>query len=225
MLRPILVLLSPVLAVLAFMAIAGAALGAPPPSECRVTSYTGDIYRPGSGTVIAAGGGDSRVLTCFHVTNERPDKIVVTYGGKEYPATLVAWDSTVDLACVEVKGVELPVAQIARTYPAIGATLAQWGHANESAAPVAKTGSADAYGTAADELFTSIRAEPGDSGCGVFDGSGELVGVCSNRRVDRQGALVVGLGAVREFFGIGPAQDKPVLRQGEAATNCPTGST
>lgn len=164
--------------VLALLLAAGYAQAGPDASEVRVRHDAGQFVDSGSGTVVWSEKGISRVLTACHVV---PDDrwIKVEHAGKSYPARRLAWDPALDLACVEVDAT-LPVAPVAKAGPAIGQTLDQWGHPKASVPAVHKTGAVVGFVRMSgyDRLMTTTPVQGGDSGCGVFDGDGRLVGVC-----------------------------------------------
>jgi S1-C subfamily serine protease len=159
--------------------LAGVAHAGPEDSECRVRHNAGPFIDSGSGTVIWSDQDTSYVLTAWHVVPDDRSWIRIVHRGKEYPARRFAFDANVDIACLEVKA-SLPAVKIAKADPAIDETLHQWGHPHAVEKAVHKTGGIvrflrmDGY----DRLLTRAAVEEGDSGCGVFDTSGRLVGVC-----------------------------------------------
>jgi len=160
------------------LGLAGAAQAGPEASEVRVRHDAGGAVDCGSGTVVWSEKGVSRVLTANHVV---PDDrwIKVEHAGKSYSGRRLAWDQGLDLACVEVDAT-LPVAPIAKADPKAGQTLAQWGHAKASVPAIHKTGNVVGFVRMSgyDRLMTTTAVQGGDSGCGVFDSAGKLVGVC-----------------------------------------------
>lgn len=144
----------------------------------------------GSGTPVYSAGGKTLVLTNAHVARQDRTTFAVTVpGAGTYPARRVdgsAVRSTgpstiaidgVDLAVVEVDA-ELGAVQIASTAPAPGESVFQWGYGGtQGAAPWAKAGVVLPNPFADPTLTSTINCVPGDSGSGVFDKDGKLVGV------------------------------------------------
>jgi hypothetical protein len=140
--------------------------------------------------------------------------VVVTHKGKEYGASVVAWDAGLDLACLEVRA-ELPACELATEPPKRGAPVYQWGHERASREAVPKEGRAVGVNGrrvgGGDVWETTIASVEGDSGCGVFNAAGRLVGVCWGRHTDRPGEVCVALADVRRFLKLedGKADPKP----------------
>jgi S1-C subfamily serine protease len=194
---------------------------APSDSECKVTHYAGGRIGSGSGTVVASGKGVSRVLTNHHVCPDDGDRITVEHKGKAYPAARLAWDKSIDLACLEVRGVELPAAKIAAGDPAPGSTVRQWGHPKACKEAVPKSGRAIGGRTI---FATTIPSESGDSGAGVFDAAGDLVGVCWGRRLDNGTETCVPLADVRRFLRMDPPAAPAITSpRGSNSADCPPG--
>lgn len=137
----------------------------------------------GSGSAVAVEGGKTLVVTNRHVC---PTKGAAWYGyhDKWHKAEVVAVDSRADLSLLVVEG-ELDTVVIADEEPRRGEKIRQWGFPGRT-----EPRSAPKVGTAVgctgewcgdDGSFvwkSTIVAEPGDSGSGVFNSKGELVAVC-----------------------------------------------
>ncbi len=151
----------------------------------------------GTGTVIACEAGAALVLTNAHVAEDGSLPLEVTHNGKAYPATYVAGSRVThpepglihvagpDLAIITVAA-ELPVAPIATDAPRLGARIRQWGFGGRFAesGPSFKVGSVTESPYAKPFLTGTLVAQPGDSGSGLFDDAGALVGVTSGTSDD-----------------------------------------
>jgi hypothetical protein len=162
----------------------------------------------GTGTVVKSKGGRSLVLTCRHVCPDGDGFIFVVVGEAKYAAEFIAADERADLAVLRVR-VELPAAEVAAAAPGEADELRQWGHERAGRAKEKKgrrgpiRDGLDIDGDRFDGLYLSrIPAEPGDSGAGVFDKDGWLVGVCMAKGRDDVGpiGLLVGLDRIRAFL-------------------------
>ncbi len=142
---------------------------------CRVEST-------GSGTVLAEG-----IVTNAHVVAGADEIVVTTLDGRELPAELRAFDEELDLALLAVPGLEAEPLRPGQ--PTTGSeAVALVPGADEDvldAVPVAiertiTIFTSDIYGDGRYERRgIELRADitPGDSGAGVIDGQGEVVGV------------------------------------------------
>lgn len=163
----------------------------------------------GSGTVIASEGGKSLVLTCAHVI-EGDGGITVTHAGKVYPAkylggSTVRWVNTStiqvdgpDLALVVVYA-ELPAVEIG-SEPETGARVRLFGFGGRLGDHgfVAKLGQVIAGPAFTKPTLTyTASTTSGDSGAGVFNEAGELIGVHTGRSGVQ--AYAVPVGTVKTF--------------------------
>lgn len=148
----------------------------------------------GSGVVVAHEAGWSLILTNNHVCPEVGKTVKVGHNWKRYDAWVACSDKDLDLAALMVRA-PLPAARIATDKPKAGAELWQYGFGLQL--PCRKSGKAtDNYQTAQGRPthFTTIDTESGDSGSGVIDARGHVVGVTWG-----SGGAVVELDAVRRF--------------------------
>lgn len=144
----------------------------------------------GTGTVVACEGGKSLVLTNAHVVPHGANPITVRHGNDTYPATFVAAGSRhgrgyePDL-CLLVVDAEMPAVEIADSPPRIGERLRQWAFGGQrfGAGPTFKVGVVadpvrpDGSRLVGGDVESSLPTQSGDSGSGVFNDAGELVGV------------------------------------------------
>lgn len=126
----------------------------------------------GSGTVFWSEGGVSLVLTNKHVAI-CDGGVTVTHDGKIYPATRGGYCSDGDLGIIWVKA-ELPAVELAANDPAPDEHIRFWGRTT-SFGEGRVTGSMPFIGCPT--ITGNHPLASGDSGSGVFNDKGELVGV------------------------------------------------
>lgn len=193
-------------ALLLVVALVSPAVAADPAPCVRVQRETDKPYMrsTGSGTVVRADKGASLVLTCKHVAPDGKFGLSVQAGDSQYAADFVAADDRCDLAIVRVK-VKLTPTAVADVEPAAGATLYQWGYPHGGPCKH-KWGplTSERVVGAPEVWIVGICPEGGDSGAGVFDDRGRLVGVVFAGTVGGQGvtgpASVTRLADVRRFL-------------------------
>lgn len=175
-----------------------------PPGYCVRVVVPGTGYTSsGSGTVIACENGWSLVLTNRHVAPRRERTLVVTADGRgEYEAVYLDVNPDEgDLAVLAVRA-ELPAAEVSAEEPKPGEAVTVYGFGGRprGALPKTRTGVVlpdhrDGYHyRTANGLKVTVETVPGDSGSGVFNARGRLVGV-----VWGFGGMSVRVGPVRAF--------------------------
>lgn len=197
----------------ALLAIAhsGPALASPAAAVYVHQQYDNGTGDAGSGTVIANDGKRSLVLTSAHVVEAGRGRMTVLRGRTTYAASLVYASPVVnlsphrirvdgpDLALLLVEG-NLPAASIASTSPAIGERVRLYGYgsvANATDGPAEKIGRVVEGPAYVDPVLSStLGTISGDSGAGVFNDAGELVGVHKGRTST---AYAIPVGVVRSF--------------------------
>ncbi len=140
----------------------------------------------GSGVIISTGG---YIITNNHVIEGASNIIVRLTDGSEYSATLIATDSKTDVAVISItpeEGVELPAAVIGtsegltlgQTVIAIGNPLGKLGGTvtNGIISSLEREIAMEGSGTMT-LLQTNAAVSPGNSGGGLFDLYGRLIGV------------------------------------------------
>lgn len=185
----------------------------PVESTVRIIHRRGDSAGVGSGTVVGLRDGKSIIITAGHVCPNPGVKIIVTADGKDYVARWLGASATDDLAAIEVDAT-LPVAPLATVPPPPGSPLRQVGYSARWLLPFPRDGTATSSGFVQFNggglfgnrsiLFAAIPVRSGDSGSGVFNAAGELVGVCSCGSIPARDELAVPIIEVRKFLdGLG----------------------
>lgn len=139
----------------------------------------------GSGIIIANEGGKYYVLTNNHVVSGTSIINVTTSDGTKYPATVVGTDSTTDIAVVSIEASGLTVAKIGDSDAlkvgdaiiAIGNPLGSLGGTVTEGIVSALNRDITINGQNMNLLQISAAVNPGNSGGGLFNAYGELVGV------------------------------------------------
>ena len=130
----------------------------------------------GSGVIISS---DGYILTCAHVVSGASN-ITVSIGDKDYPATLVGEDTTSDIAVVKVDATGLTPAtvgnsdnlKVGESVMAVGNPLGELGGTVTSSVNTMSLIQMDA------------SVSPGNSGGGLFNMNGELVGIVNAKSSD-----------------------------------------
>lgn len=150
----------------------------------------------GSGVIISA---DGYVITNNHVVEGASNIVVITADGTEYRATLVGADARTDVAVVKVDAVNLPAAVLGDSTAlrtgdavvAIGNPLGHLGGTVTEGIISALDRDITINGQTMTLLQTSAAVSPGNSGGGLFNMNGELIGVVNAKST---GEDVEGLG-------------------------------
>lgn len=147
----------------------------------------------GSGTVISA---DGLIVTANHVTADCPNMRAVFSDGTELPASLVASGAPgLDVSFIDVDAHNLPFAKVSAALPTRGEAIFTFGW------PL-KLGRVVTFGHVASEgaitpgddgprLILDLSIAPGNSGGGVFNSAGEIVGIINEVQI-----VPIGFGAV-----------------------------
>lgn len=140
----------------------------------------------GSGVVISVQG---HVVTNYHViTNAHA--VTVIAGGKEYDARIVGYDSLTDLAVLQVVDAELPAAvmgdsdaeRVGNWAIVIGNPLGQAFVDTVTVGILSATGR-EVEGSVVKMMQTDAAINAGNSGGGLFNTKGELIGIPSMKFV------------------------------------------
>jgi serine protease Do len=141
---------------------------------------SGHRFGVGAGIVWAAEG---LILTNAHVVTHRSLNVMLD-DNREFEARLVARDSEVDLALLEIDARDLPAMRAAEALPRVGEMVFTFGHPWGQRGYVSG-GIVSALGTARTRgrrgslavIRTDAPLAPGNSGGPLVNGAGELVGI------------------------------------------------
>ena len=146
----------------------------------------------GSGVIISS---DGYILTCAHVVSGASN-ITVSIGDKDYPATLVGEDTTSDIAVVKIDATGLTPAtvgdsdnlKVGESVMAVGNPLGELGGTVTSGIVSALNRSVSIQGSSSVNTMSLIQMDasvsPGNSGGGLFNMNGELVGIVNAKSSD-----------------------------------------
>jgi hypothetical protein len=150
-------------------------------AHCRITVNDGTL---GSGTLVACGPSIGLVLTCAHLFDESTSRIVVAFPhGGRFAAKLVDIDHGQDLAALAIRRPDVDPLSVSDGEP-IGA-LTACGFGSDGVFRCVQggiTGHATAAGAAYASTTIGAAVRPGDSGGGVLNASGQVVGVVWGQR-------------------------------------------
>ena len=162
-------------------------------------SYT--AQGAGSGVIISS---DGYIVTNNHVVEGVDTITVTTYDGKEYPATLVGTDAKTDVAVIKVDTENLIPAtigdsskiQVGDTALVIGNPLGTLGGTVTNGIISATSREIVINNESMDLIQTNAAINSGNSGGGMFDGNGNLIGIVNAKDsgTTSSGTLIEGLG-------------------------------
>ena len=139
----------------------------------------------GSGVIISS---DGYILTCAHVV-DGASTITVTIGDKDYTAPLVGEDTTSDIAVIKIDADGLTPAtvgnsdslKVGQSVMAVGNPLGELGGTVTGGMISALNRSVTIQGSSSVNTMSLIQMDasvsPGNSGGGLFNMNGELVGI------------------------------------------------
>ncbi len=146
----------------------------------------------GSGVIISS---DGYILTCAHVV-DGASNITVTINDKDYTATLVGEDTTSDIAVIKIDANGLTPAtvgdsdslKVGQNVMAVGNPLGELGGTVTGGMISALNRSVTIQGTNSTNTMSLIQMDasvsPGNSGGGLFNMNGELVGIVNAKSSD-----------------------------------------
>ena len=128
----------------------------------------------GSGVIISE---DGYILTCAHVVNGATSIQVQLDNGDTYDAAIVGQDTTSDVAVIKVEATGLTPAVIGDSNAlAVGETVVAVGNPLGTLSNTVTNGIISALNDMT-LLQTSASISPGNSGGGLFNANGELIGI------------------------------------------------
>jgi serine protease Do len=220
------------------MTIADVAAKASPSVVEIVTETTQQSYGffGGTYTAQAAGSGviistDGYIITNNHVIENAESITVTLYDGKTYDAELVGTDAKTDIAVIKIQAAGLTAATIGDsskiatgdTAIVIGNPLGTLGGSVTNGI-ISATSREIVIGNESMELIqTNATINNGNSGGGLFDGSGNLIGIVNAKDsgTTSSGALIEGIGfaipvntamdVASELMQYGQVTDRPTI--------------
>lgn len=164
----------------------------------------------GSGVIITA---DGQIATNNHVVGGATKITVRTHNGKEYEAKLIGTDEKTDLAVIKIEATGLSPATLGTSSTlvvgepvlAIGNPLGQLGGTVTDGILSALSRQIEIDGQRMTLLQTNASVNPGNSGGGLFDAQGKLIGIVNAKS---SGSGIEGLG-----FAIPIDTAKPIIDQ------------
>ena len=136
----------------------------------------------GSGVIISQ---DGYIVTCAHVVSGANNITVQLADGTEYTATVVGQDSTSDVAVLKIEATGLTPAVIGdsdslavgETTVAVGNPLGTLSNTVTNGIVSALNREVTVQGNDMNLIQTSASISPGNSGGGLFNANGELIGI------------------------------------------------
>lgn len=155
----------------------------------------------GSGVIISE---DGYIITNNHVVEDANEVQVTLYDGTEYDATIIGTDSTSDIAVLKIDADNLTAAtigdsstiQAGDTAVAIGNPLGTLGGTVTDGIISAPNREMEISGETMDLIQTNCAINSGNSGGGLFDGNGNLIGIVNMKDsgTTSSGTVIEGLG-------------------------------
>ena len=175
-------------------------------TETEVTSYNlfGGTYvanNAGSGVILSE---DGYIITNNHVVSDAQSIKVTTYDGKQYDAELIGKDKTSDIAVIKVEADNLTSATVGDSTKVqagdialvIGNPLGTLGGSVTDGIISAPSREITIDGEAMNLIQTDAEINSGNSGGGLFNGDGNLIGIVNAKDsgTTSSGATIEGIG-------------------------------
>ena len=178
-------------------------------SVVAITTEKMSTYNYGYGNEVSSGAGsgviytkDGYIVTCAHVVDGASKIVVTTSDQQQYSATLIGSDSSQDIAVLKIDATDLTpatfadsskIAQGSTTY-AVGNPEGRLSNSITSGIISATSRSIEvATGSNSNSMYqntikltviqTDAAVSPGNSGGGLFDAKGNLIGLVSAKSV------------------------------------------
>lgn len=155
----------------------------------------------GSGVIISS---DGYIITNNHVIEDATSIKVTTYDGTEYTATLVGTDSKTDIAVIKIDATNLTAATIGDSSKiAVGDTAIVIGNPLGTLGGTVTDGIISATSRelvlnneSMELIQTNATINSGNSGGGMFDGNGNLIGIVNAKDsgTTSSGTVIEGIG-------------------------------
>lgn len=156
-----------------------------------INAYKSNGYSAGSGVLFATGEGVTYVITCHHVIDGASTFEVTLSNQEVYPAALIGGDATTDIAVLAIEKTGLDVVSFTQDSSTIkvGSTAIVIGNplgilANSVTSGIISAKSREiktSDGTMHTLIQTDAAINSGNSGGGLFNVAGELVGIVSSK--------------------------------------------
>ena len=185
------------------------------------TVQQNSYYGPSQGSSAGSGfilSEDGYVITNYHVVEGATAIDVITHDGAEYPATLVGYDESNDLAVLDVEAENLPTAPLgSSTDLVIGDMVVAIGNPLGELASTQTVGyvsgidrevSTDGL-TTISMIQTDAAINPGNSGGPLFNMKGEVIGITTAKYsgTTGSGASIEGIGFAIPIDDVEPLID------------------
>ena len=185
------------------------------------TIQANSYYGPAEGSSAGSGfilSEDGYVITNYHVVENATGIDVITHDGTEYPAKLVGFDATNDLAVLDVEAEGLPAAPLgSSTDLVIGDMVVAIGNPLGELASTQTVGyvsgidrevSTDGL-TTISMIQTDAAINPGNSGGPLFNMMGEVIGITTAKYsgTTGSGATIEGIGFAIPIDDVEPLID------------------
>ena len=161
--------------------------------EVRTSSVVRDSFfgnyvksGAGSGVVIAQSDEYAYIVTSYHVVEGVNEVVVITTDGSEYKAEYLDGDPTMDIAMLRIMpDIQFPsitigsssVMKVGEEVVAIGNPLGELGGTVTNGIVSALDRHVEVDGTTMVLMQTNAAVNPGNSGGGLFNMAGELIGI------------------------------------------------
>ncbi len=164
----------------------------------QTSTYFGQYVTSGAGSGVIL-SDDGLIITNNHVIDGASAISVRTTDGKVYPATLLGTDPDTDIAVLKIDASSLPFAIVGNSdnlsvgteVLAIGNPLGELGGTVTNGIISALDREIEIDGVTMNLLQTNAAVNPGNSGGGLFNMAGELIGIVNAKS---SGSDVEGLG-------------------------------
>lgn len=181
-----------------------------------------------SGVVIVRDGNSFYIVCCAHGVVGYPYLRIRTEDGTDYRAELAGADRTTDLAVLKVTTPDLRIALPGGNAPVMGESIVVLGNPfgsigiSASFGIVSRTVCTVKVGDIVQDLMKlDCAVNPGNSGGGVFDTEGHLIGIVSAKITEYDGVAAEGMAfaipmetvtaTVADLIGQGYVGDRPTI--------------